>query len=179
MIPGHIRTWDRPREGVNENHYHDNHSSSPAFSASAAGSGSGLGPDSSHGMGWVWGGAQHSIDDMIPCLFLSFSECKYVNSNRYSVFTGLFYLVWLRNIYSEWFTAYVLWPSVSWDIIYKAVNIIDCLTVPFSDVNSKPFFWKGCFFFSPISFFSYCSIHQVPKEQLTATILYKPLSKTL
>ena len=178
MIPGHIRTWDRPREGVNENHYHDNHSSSPAFSASAAGSGSGLGPDSSHGMGWVWGGAQHSIDDMIPCLFLSFSECKYVNSNRYSVFTGLFYLVWLRNIYSEWFTAYVLWPSVSWDIIYKAVNIIDCLTVPFSDVNSKPFFWKGCFFFSSISFFSYCSIHQVPKEQLTATILYKPPSKT-
>ncbi|OJK02380.1 hypothetical protein ASPACDRAFT_76763 [Aspergillus aculeatus ATCC 16872] len=38
-LEGHIRTWDRPREGINENYY--DHTSSPAFSASAAASGSG------------------------------------------------------------------------------------------------------------------------------------------
>ncbi|KAI9926874.1 hypothetical protein ASPWEDRAFT_121408 [Aspergillus wentii DTO 134E9] len=35
-LEGHIRTWDRPREGVNESH--NAHSSSPAVSASAFGS---------------------------------------------------------------------------------------------------------------------------------------------
>ncbi|GAT22254.1 catabolite repression protein CreC [Aspergillus luchuensis] len=33
-LEGHIRTWDRPREGIN-----DNYSYSPAISASATGSG--------------------------------------------------------------------------------------------------------------------------------------------
>jgi hypothetical protein len=37
-LEGHIRTWDRPREGINDK-YNDQ-SSSPAVSASAAGSGS-------------------------------------------------------------------------------------------------------------------------------------------
>ncbi|PYH45055.1 WD40 repeat domain-containing protein [Aspergillus saccharolyticus JOP 1030-1] len=38
-LEGHIRTWDRPREGINEDYY--DHTSSPAISASAAASGSG------------------------------------------------------------------------------------------------------------------------------------------
>lgn len=36
--PGHIRTWDRPREGVSDNHHGY---SSSAVSGSVAGSGSG------------------------------------------------------------------------------------------------------------------------------------------
>ncbi|KAE8149826.1 hypothetical protein BDV25DRAFT_140411 [Aspergillus avenaceus] len=39
-LEGHIRTWDRPREGINDNY--NGNTSSPAISTSAAGSGSGI-----------------------------------------------------------------------------------------------------------------------------------------
>lgn len=40
IIAGHIRTWDRPREGINDSY--NGNTSSPAISTSAAGSGSGI-----------------------------------------------------------------------------------------------------------------------------------------
>ncbi|KJK64574.1 Mitochondrial Rho family 2 Miro2 C-terminal [Aspergillus parasiticus SU-1] len=39
-LEGHIRTWDRPREGINDSY--NGNTSSPAISTSAAGSGSGI-----------------------------------------------------------------------------------------------------------------------------------------